>query len=67
MECEKPTTPAAPATACGCLGYAYVPVQQLDTVYENVEDALCRGTIFPGLDLNICEYGPVCKEKGVCA
>ena len=48
---------------CGCVGYAYVPVQTLEDIYEPC-DALMRGTIFPELDLTMCEYGKVCKGKG---
>ena len=49
--------------ACGCVGYAYVPVQELDCTYD-VCTALNQGTVFPELDLNICEYGKVCKKAG---
>lgn len=49
---------------CGCVGYGYVPVQQLATVY-NAEDALENGSVFPELVLTIEEYGKVCK--GGCA
>lgn len=45
---------------CGCVGYGYVPVQQLNTVYS-AEDALENGSIFPELVLTIEEYGKVCK------
>ncbi len=45
---------------CGCVGYAYVPVQILDEIYS-VSKALTQGTIFPELDLSIDEYGKVCK------
>lgn len=64
MEVEKPNTSG---TACGCVGYAYVPIQKLESIYEDVCAALMQGTIFPELDLNICEYGMVCKGKGRCA
>ena len=49
---------------CGCVGYAYVPVQELNGTYD-VGTALNQGTVFPELDLNICEYGKVCKSSGV--
>lgn len=49
--------------ACGCVGYAYVPVQELGTTYD-AADALSQGTVFPELNLNICEYGKVCKKAG---
>lgn len=50
-------------SCCGCVGYAYVPVQELNEVFEPC-DALCRGTIFPELELTMCEYGKVCKGTG---
>lgn len=62
---DKPTCPDA--VACGCVGYAYVPIQTLNTIYEDLDKALMQGTIFPELDLNICEYGYVCKKTGGCA
>lgn len=49
--------------ACGCVGYGYVPVQEMNEVYD-VCHALNQGTVFPELDLNICEYGKVCKKWG---
>ena len=49
--------------ACGCVGYAYVPVQEMNGTYD-VCTALNQGTVFPELDLNICEYGKVCKKAG---
>ena len=49
--------------ACGCVGYAYVPVQELGSTYD-ASDALNQGTVFPELNLNICEYGKVCKKAG---
>lgn len=64
METEKPNLTGI---ACGCVGYAYVPIQRLTCVYEEAETALSRGTIFPELDLSICEYGSVCKQQGGCA
>lgn len=48
---------------CGCVGYGYVPVQMLNEIYC-AEDGLDRGTIFPELDLDINEYGRVCKGIG---
>lgn len=47
----------------GCVGYGYVPVQELTTVYDPAM-GLCQGTIFPELDLSIHEYGKVCKATG---
>lgn len=32
------------------LAMAYVPWQHLSTIYENLEEAYQRGTIFPELD-----------------
>ncbi len=64
METEKPNMTSV---ACGCLGYAYVPIQSLTCIYEDPCTALSNGTIFPELDLNICEYGSVCKKQGGCA
>ena len=49
--------------SCPCVGYAYVPVQELDAIYDECS-ALKNGTLFPTLDLDICEYGCVCKECG---
>lgn len=49
---------------CGCIGYGYVPDQQLMYVYDCPETALDRGTLFPELDLTIEEYGKVCKRTG---
>lgn len=48
---------------CGCVGYAYVPVQALNMVYDP-STALSQGTVFPELDLSIAEYGKVCKASG---
>ena len=62
MESEK-VFDFCPVTGCGCIGYAYVPYQQLNTVYTP-EEGLCNGTVFPELNLNICEYGKVCKKTG---
>ena len=41
--------------SCGCVGYGYVPVQEMNETYD-VCTALEQGTVFPELDLNICEY-----------
>lgn len=49
---------------CGCVGYGYVPWQGINEVYC-ADKGLCRGTIFPELDLTIDEYGSVCKRKGI--
>ena len=58
-ECVKPSV----GECVGCVGYAYVPVQQAETVYEPCR-ALDRGTVFPELDLPIDVYGYVCKQTG---
>ncbi len=55
-----------PLNGCGCVGYAYVPYQQLNTVYSP-QEGLCAGTVFPELNLSICEYGKICKEIGGAA
>lgn len=52
-----------PNRGCGCLGYGYVPVQELTCVYD-CNSAIKNGTLFPELDLDICEYGKVCKKWG---
>lgn len=49
--------------SCGCVGYAYVPVQKMCSLYDN-DTALKKGTLFPSLDLSICEYGNTCREMG---
>lgn len=49
--------------SCGCVGYAYVPVQELYSTYD-VSTALTEGTIFPELNLTIEEYGKVCHKTG---
>ena len=48
---------------CGCVGYAYVPIQILSNLYD-VSTALTQGTIFPELNLTIDEYGKVCHQTG---
>lgn len=62
--CEKPCDDKRPDCICGCLGYGYVPVQaELGRLYDN-DTALRCGTIFPVLDLDITEYGKICKKWG---
>jgi len=56
--------PADSSRICRCVGYAYVPWQTLDDVF-NPEVGLMCGTIFPELSLNIEEYGNVCKSGGL--
>ena len=41
----------APLPACGRLAAAYVPMQPGDSRRYSPEDALLKGTLFPGLDL----------------
>lgn len=60
-EIMKPSS--CPLKNCGCVGYAYVPIQYLDTVYSACE-SLENGTLFPELKLTIEEYGKVCKKTG---
>ncbi len=45
---------------CRCIGYGFVPLQQLDTTYT-AEDAIENGSLFPELVLTIDEYGKICK------
>ncbi|MBR0365486.1 MAG: spore coat associated protein CotJA [Clostridia bacterium] len=54
---------AMPDKGCGCVGYAYVPIQELGCVY-NVDAAISAGTVFPELSLTIDEYGKICKKWG---
>ena len=60
---ENNQRPSCPLDGCGCVGYAYVPIQYLDTVYSACE-SLENGTVFPELKLTIDEYGKVCKKTG---
>lgn len=48
-----------------CVGYAFVPVQRLENVFEP-EEALKRGTLFPELYMPINVYGkcPCREQKG---
>lgn len=48
---------------CGCVGYAYVPLQRLEKTLC-AEDALENGSLFPELILTMKEYGKVCKQVG---
>ena len=57
------TTNKCPYPTCGCIAYAYVPVQEFEENYSPC-NALVQGTLFPELDLNINEYGKVCKKWG---
>lgn len=54
---------SCPVKGCGCVGYAYVPIQYLNEIYSACE-GLQNGTIFPELNLSIDEYGMVCKAVG---
>lgn len=60
-ETQKPS--CCPVEGCGCVGYAYVPIQYLDKTYSAC-DSLKNGTLFPELNLSIEEYGCVCKKTG---
>lgn len=62
-ECCMHDREECPYPKCGCLGYGYVPVQELVCVYD-CNYAIKNGTVFPELDLDICEYGKVCKKWG---
>ena len=46
--------PSCPYPKCGCVGYGYVPVQEMEEVYDDCT-GLMQGTIFPELDLNMCD------------
>ena len=48
---------------CSCIGYAYVPVQELEKIFD-AENALKCASLFPELVLNINEYGNICKQLG---
>ncbi len=50
-------------SVCTCVGYGYVPMQTLSTVYS-AKDALSQGSVFPELVLTIDEYGKSCKTGG---
>ena len=41
---------------CMIPGYAYVPIQKLQDVYDT-DKALSAGTLFPCLDIPMYEYG----------
>lgn len=50
FDCEMlPATEGAQPIKNAVLAMAYVPIQELNTVYTE-EDALCQGTLFPDLD-----------------
>ena len=50
FDCEMlPATEGAQPIKNAVLAMAYVPLQELNTVYPE-EDALCQGTLFPDLD-----------------
>ena len=40
--------PSCPYPKCGCVGYGYVPVQEMEEVYDDCT-GLMQGTIFPEL------------------
>jgi spore coat protein JB len=54
-------TDGAPLPACGRLAAAYVPMQPQGCRRYSPEDALAKGTLFPGLDLpwmNVANTAP---------
>ncbi|MDD6483493.1 MAG: spore coat associated protein CotJA [Clostridiales bacterium] len=55
------TRPTCCGKGCGCVGYGYVPEQVMGETYCPAT-GLMQGTVFPELDLNICEYGKICKQ-----
>lgn len=67
MSENKPTAPCCSYSPCGCVGYGYVPDQELLCTYD-VLTALEKGSLFPELSLSIEEYGKICKccEGGNC-
>lgn len=48
---------------CGCVGYAFVPIQVFGKTYTP-EEALKQASLFPELVLDINEYGKICKQRG---
>lgn len=61
-ETNKPCT-CPDCDDCGCVGYAYVPVQTLCKTFSPDQALMCA-TLFPELSLTIDEYGKVCKAGG---
>lgn len=62
----KIKTSESQCSGCLCelpLAYSYTPLQELDTVYDNMT-ALSKGTIFPELYKPVSVYG---KEFCSCA
>ncbi|MBP3360750.1 MAG: spore coat associated protein CotJA [Clostridia bacterium] len=59
----KPVCTTDTNMCCGCVGYAYVPMQRLNNTFTTAQSIL-RGTLFPELELTIDEYGKVCKQGG---
>ena len=55
--------PSCPYPKCGCVGYGYVPVQEMEEVYDDCT-GLMQGTIFPELDLNTVRF--VNSGEAVC-
>ena len=60
---EIKNAPSCIYPSCGCVGYGYVPVQELNEVYD-ATTSLNQGTVFPEIDLTMSEYGSVCKKWG---
>ena len=63
MEVINTSEMICPQCSCGCVGYGYVPVQEMAELYDSCK-ALSQGTVFPELDLDISEYGKVCRQQG---
>lgn len=49
----------------GCIGYAYVPIQQFDekNVFSS-QDALENASLFPELVITLEQYGNSCTKQG---
>lgn len=48
---------------CGCIGYAYVPIQELNEIFCP-EEALNQASLFPELVITMEEYGKICTQCG---
>lgn len=60
---EQQPSEMCPVGGCGCVGYAYVPIQLFGETYSP-ETGLQNGTVFPELNLTIDEYGKLCRQIG---
>ena len=63
MSEKKVAAQYCPYFPCGCVGYGYVPEQEMKCTYDACM-ALEAGSVFPELILGIDEYGKVCKYCG---